>query len=62
MRAREVGADAGGDHRGRRHVRVQAVEEDAADMVQGPDAGDGVGAVLEGGAEGGGDCRRGVGG
>ena len=30
---------------------MEAVEEDAADVVKGPDAGDWVGAVLEGGAE-----------
>lgn len=51
----------GGDHGGRGHVRVQAVEEDAARVEEGPDTGDGVGAVLEGGAEGGADRGGGVG-
>lgn len=40
---------------------MEAVEEDAADVVKCPDAGDRVGAVLEGGAERGEDGWRGVG-
>ena len=49
------GDDGGGGHGRGRHGRVHAFADDAPDVVHDPDAGDGVGAVLDGRAEGGGD-------
>ena len=46
--------DGGGDHGGRGHRWGDAVEDDAAAVEQAVHAGDAVGAVVDGGAEGGG--------
>lgn len=46
--------DAGGDHGGGRHGGLAAGGDNAAGVEEGPDAVDGVGAVVESGAKGGG--------
>lgn len=48
------GGEAGGDHGGGGHGGVDPRGDDAPGVVEGPDAGDVVGAVVEGWAEGGG--------
>ena len=49
------GGDARGGHGGWGHGGVHACGDDAAAVVEGPDAGDAVGAVIEGWAERGGE-------
>lgn len=54
--------DAGGDHGGWGHIGLTAGGDDAAGVEEGPDTVDGVSAVEEGGAEGGGQRGHVVGG
>ena len=54
--------DSRGDHGGGRHVRLAAGGDDTASVEKGPDAVDGVSAVVEGGAERGGQGGHVVGG
>lgn len=51
---RGCGGDGGGDHGGGGHRGGDAVEDDAAAVEEAVHAGDAVGAVVDGGAEGGG--------